>query len=104
MIHITTEYIAGKEIIECLGTARGGAVHARNIGSDIFAGFKNIVGGEISEYTKLHVEAREQALKRMPDEAEHLSADAVVNVRFNTFQVMPGAAEMLANGTAVRLK
>jgi len=104
MIHVTTGYIAGKEIIECLGTARGSTVRARNIGRDIFAGLKNIIGGEISEYTQLLAEAREQAIKRMLDDAERLGADAVVNVRFTTSQVMQGAAEMLAYGTAVRLQ
>ncbi len=104
MIYVTTEQIAGKEIIEAIGTVRGSTVRARNIGRDFFAGLKNIVGGEISEYTKLLSEAREQALKRMLDDAERIGADAVVNVRFTTSQVMQGAAEMLAYGTAVKLK
>jgi len=104
MIYVTTEQIAGKEIIETIGTVRGSTVRARNIGRDIFAGLKNIVGGEISEYTKLLSEAREQALKRMLDDAERIGADAVVNIRFTTSQVMQGAAEMLAYGTAVKLK
>ena len=104
MIFVTTATIAGKEISESLGTVRGSTVRARNIGRDIFAGLKNIVGGEISEYTKLLAQAREQAIKRMLDDANRLGADAVVNVRFNTSQVMQGAAEMLAYGTAVKLK
>ena len=104
MIYVTTEQIAGKEIIEAMGTVRGSTVRARNIGRDLFAGLKNIVGGEISEYTKLLSEAREQALKRMLEDAERIGADAVVNVRFTTSQVMQGAAEMLAYGTAVKLK
>lgn len=104
MIYVTTEQIAGKEIAMSLGTARGSTVRARNIGRDIFAGLKNIVGGEISEYTQLLAESREQAIKRMLDDAQRLGADAVVNVRFNTSQVMQGAAEMLAYGTAVKLK
>ncbi|MFS4491965.1 YbjQ family protein [Maribacter sp. 2308TA10-17] len=104
MIFVTTERIQGKEILEVLGTVRGSTVRARNIGRDIFAGLKNIVGGEISEYTELLAQAREQAIQRMLQDAQKLGADAVVNVRFNTSQVMQGAAEMLAYGTAVKLK
>ncbi|WP_291868954.1 YbjQ family protein [Maribacter sp.] len=104
MIYVTTETIAGKEIETTLGAVRGSTVRARNIGRDIFAGLKNIVGGEISEYTKLLADSREQAIKRMLDDAQALGADAVVNVRFTTSQVMQGAAEMLAYGTAVKLK
>jgi uncharacterized protein YbjQ (UPF0145 family) len=104
MIYVTTETVAGKEILETLGTVRGSTVRARNIGRDIFAGLKNIVGGEISEYTKLLADAREQALQRMLEDAKKLGADAIVNVRFTTSQVMQGAAEMLAYGTAVKLK
>lgn len=104
MIYVTTATIVGKEISASLGTVRGSTVRARNIGRDIFAGLKNIVGGEISEYTQLLAQAREQAIKRMLDDADRLGADAVINVRFNTSQVMQGAAEMLAYGTAVKLK
>jgi uncharacterized protein YbjQ (UPF0145 family) len=104
MIYVTTVHIAGKEITETLGIVRGSTVRARNIGRDFFAGLKNIVGGEISEYTKLLAQSREQAIKRMLDDAERLGAHAVVNVRFTTSQVMQGAAEMLAYGTAVKLK
>ncbi len=104
MIYVTTATVPGKEIAETLGTVRGSTVRARNIGRDIFAGLKNIVGGEISEYTKLLADAREQAIKRMIDDAQRLGADAIVNVRFTTSQVMQGAAEMLAYGTAVKFK
>lgn len=104
MIYVTADYIAGKEISESLGIVRGSTVRARNIGRDVFAGLKNLVGGEISEYTQLLAQAREQAIKRMLDDAQRVGADAVVNVRFNTSQVMQGAAEMLAYGTAVKLK
>ena len=104
MIYVTTSTIAGRETLESLGTVRGSTVRARNIGRDLFAGLKNIVGGEISEYTKLLAQSREQAIKRMLDDAESLDAHAVVNVRFNTSQVMQGAAEMLAYGTAVKSK
>ncbi len=104
MIIVNTDYIAGKEISETLGIARGSTVRARNIGRDIFAGLKNLVGGEIEEYTKLQAHAREQALERMVQDAEKMGADAIVNVRLTTAMVMQGAAEMLAYGTAVKLK
>ena len=104
MIYATTSEIQGKEIATTLGTVRGSTVRARNVGRDIFAGLKNLVGGEISEYTKLLADAREQAIRRMLDDAQRQGADAVVNVRFTTSQVMQGAAEMLAYGTAVKFK
>jgi uncharacterized protein YbjQ (UPF0145 family) len=104
MITTTTPTVPGKEISEILGIARGSTVRARNIGRDIFAGLKNIVGGEIEEYTKLQAQSREQAMQRMLQDAERLGADAVINVRFGTSMVMQGAAEMLAYGTAVKLK
>ena len=100
----TTDFIPGKEIIEILGIARGSTVRARNIVRDIFAGLKNIVGGEIEEYTKLQAESREQAIQRMNEDAEQLNADAIINVRFTTSVIMQGAAELLAYGTAVKLK
>lgn len=80
MIYVTTATIAGTEITESLGTVRGSTVRARNIARDLFAGLKNIVGGEISEYTKLLAQSREQAIKRMLDDAQRLNAHAVVNV------------------------
>jgi len=104
MILSTTSTVAGKEVTETIGISRGSTVRARNIGRDIFAGIKNIVGGEIEEYTKLQAQSREQALQRMIKDAERLGADAVINVRFTTSMVMQGAAEMLAYGTAVKLK
>ena len=104
MITTTTSTVPGKEISKILGIARGSTVRARNIGQDIFAGLKNIVGGEIEEYTKLQAQSREQAMQRMLQDAERLGADAVINVRFGTSMVMQGAAEMLAYGTAVKLK
>ena len=103
MIIVTTETIANQDIIETLGIARGSTVRARNIGRDIFAGLKNIVGGEISEYTKLLADSREEAINRMIKDAESMHADAVVNVRFTTSAVSQGAAEILAFGTAVKL-
>ena len=102
MIITTTENIPNKEITEIIGIARGSTVRARNIGRDIFAGLKNIVGGEIEEYTKLQAEAREQALQRMTEDAEKLNADAVVNVRIATSLIMQGASEVMAYGTAVK--
>ena len=104
MIVSTTSTITGQEIVETIGVCRGSTVRARNIGRDIFAGLKNIVGGEIDEYTKLQAQSREQALQRMIKDAERLGADAVVNVRLTTSMVMQGAAEILAYGTAVKLK
>ena len=104
MIITTTSTVPGNEITEILGIARGSTVRARNIGRDIFAGLKNIVGGEIEEYTKLQAQSREQAMQRMVKDAERLGADAVINVRFGTSMVMQGAAEMLAYCTAVKFK
>lgn len=104
MFTVTTETIPGKEITEALGIARGSTVRARNVGRDIFAGLKNLVGGEIDEYTKLQAYAREQAMQRMEQDAQRMGADAIVNVRFTTAMIMQGAAEILAYGTAVKLK
>ncbi|HPG06843.1 MAG TPA: YbjQ family protein [Saprospiraceae bacterium] len=104
MIITTTDYIPGKEIAQVLDIARGSTVRARNFGRDIMAGLKNLVGGEISEYTQLMSDAREQAIDRMIADAEDLGADAIINVRFMTAMVMQGASEILAYGTAVKLK
>ncbi len=103
MIISTTEKIPNKEIIEVIGIAKGSTVRARHIGKDIFAGFKNIIGGEIEEYTKLQSDSREQAMKRMVEDAEKMGADAIVNVRLATSMVMQGCSEILAYGTAVKL-
>ena len=103
MLIVTTDKIPGKEIIEAIGIARGSTVRARNVGRDIFAGLKNLVGGEIDEYTKLQGESREQAIERMIKDAENLGADAIVNVRFATSVITQGASEILAYGTAVKL-
>ncbi|WP_010520343.1 YbjQ family protein [Aquimarina agarivorans] len=102
MILSTTDYVPNKEIIQILGVARGSTVRARNVGRDIFATLKNIVGGEISEYTKLQAESREQAMQRMQQDAKRLGADAVINVRLTTCMVMQGCSEILAYGTAVK--
>ena len=104
MIITNTENIPNKEILEILGIARGSTVRARNVGKDIFAALKGIVGGEISEYTKLQADSREQALQRMISDAKKMEADAVVNVRMTTSMVMQGASELLVYGTAVKLK
>lgn len=101
MILTTTAEIKGKRILRTLGIARGNTIRARHVGRDIIASLRNIVGGEVSEYTKLLAEAREQALDRMVEEANSLGANAVVEVRFSTSEVMSGAAELLAYGTAV---
>ncbi|MFC2112304.1 YbjQ family protein [Bacteroidota bacterium] len=103
MLIVSTEEIAGKTISETIGIARGSTVRARNLGRDIFAGLKNLVGGEISEYTKLLADAREEALSRMILDADRMGAEAVVNVRFTTSTVMQGCSEILAFGTAVKL-
>ena len=104
MIVTTTESIPGNEIVEILGLSRGSTVRARNVGRDIFAALKNLIGGEINEYTKLQADSREQALQRMIKDAESLGADAVVNVRITTSMIMQGVAEILVYGTAVKLK
>ncbi len=104
MLLTTTHSVPNKEIVEILGLARGSTVRTRNIGRDIVAGLKNIVGGEIEEYTQLQAQAREQALERMIDDAKKLNADAIVGINFTTAMVTNGAAEMLAYGTAVKLK
>lgn len=103
MIITTTEKVPNKEVTEILGIARGSTVRARNIGRDILAGLKNVVGGEIEEYTQLQAQSREQALQRMVQDAEKLGADAIINVRLSTSMIMQGAAEILAYGTAVKL-
>lgn len=103
MITSTTDYIPGKEVTEILGIARGSTVRARNIGHDVLAGLKNIVGGEIDEYTKLQANARDQAMQRMVQDAEKLGANAIINIRFSTSMIMQGASEILAYGTAVKI-
>ena len=101
MIVTTTGEVSGKRVVRTLGIVRGNTIRARHVGRDIMAGLRNIVGGEVSEYTKLLAEAREQALDRMVEEAHGLGANAVIEVRFSTSEVMSGAAELLAYGTAV---
>lgn len=104
MILTTQDELADYEIIATLGLVRGNTIRARHIGKDILAGLRTIVGGEVIEYTKMLAEAREQAIDRMVEEADGLGADAIVCLRFTTSPVMAGAAELLAYGTAVRLR
>ncbi len=104
MLISTTETIAGKEIAQVLGVARGSTVRTRHVGRHIIAGLKLFIGGEVSEYTKMQADAREQALQRMVEDAERLGADAVVCVRLQTSMIMDGASEILAYGTAVKFK
>lgn len=104
MIIVTTDYIAGKKVKETLGIVKGSIIKARWFGRDIAAQLKNIIGGEIKSYTDLLIKARDEALDRMIQEAKNKNADAVINVRFATSDVMQGSAEVLAYGTAVKLK
>jgi len=101
MLLSTTENIAGKKIVKHLGLVRGNTIRARHIGKDIMAGLRNIVGGEISDYTKLMAESREQSLDRMSEQAKLLGANAIVGIRFSTSEIMQMAAEILVYGTAV---
>ena len=100
----TTEQIPDSDISEVLGVVKGNTVRARNIGRDIGAGLKAIVGGEVKTYTQMSTAARDEAYNRMVNEAIELGADAVVGVRFTTSMIMGGASEMLAFGTAVKLR
>ena len=104
MILTTTETIPGRDIDDVLGVAKGNVVRARFVGRDIVAGLRTLVGGEVDEYTKLMAESREQALDRMTAHAQSMGADAVVNIRFSTAMIMQGSSEILAYGTAIRLK
>lgn len=101
MMLVTTDRIEGKRVVKTLGLVRGNTIRARHVGHDIKATLVNLVGGEITDYTKMLAESREQALDRMIEEAESLGANAIINVRFGTSMVMAQAAEILAYGTAV---
>ncbi len=101
MLITTTHEIAGKRIVKTIGLVRGNTIRARHVGRDFMAGLKNMIGGEISEYTKMIAECREEALDRMIDQAAENGANAVVGVRFATSEMMEHAAELLAYGTAV---
>ena len=104
MIIVNTDFVPGKEVAQTIGLVRGNTIQAKSIGKDFKAGLRHIAGGEITEYTEMLAESREIALKRMVDKAEKLGADGVINVRFMTSAIMGGAAEILAYGTAVKLK
>ena len=104
MIVITADRVSGKQVARTLGLVRGNTIRARHIGKDIMAVMRNIVGGEVSEYTKLLAESREQALDRMVDDARGLGANAIISLRFSTSMIMGGSAELLAYGTAVVLE
>jgi uncharacterized protein YbjQ (UPF0145 family) len=103
MIVVTTEQIEGKRVTETLGLVRGSTIRARHMGRDIVAGLRNIVGGEVREYTVMLAQAREEALQRMIEQAEKMGANAIVGTRFVTSMVMSGAAEMVTYGTAVKI-
>jgi uncharacterized protein YbjQ (UPF0145 family) len=103
MIVVTTEQIEGKRIAETLGLVRGSTIRARHMGHDVMAGLRNIVGGEVKDYTIMLAQAREEAIQRMIEQAEKMGANAIVGTRFVTSMVMSGAAEMVAYGTAVKV-
>ncbi|MBN1687004.1 MAG: YbjQ family protein [Spirochaetales bacterium] len=104
MIICSTDSIPGKKVVKVFGLVRGNTIRARNIGRDIKAAFKHIVGGEITDYTKMMAETREQALDRLAEDAEKLGANAIVGLRFTTTSIMQGAAELLVYGTAVAVE
>ncbi len=101
---VTSDAVPGREITETLGLVRGSTVRAKHLGTDIVAGLRNLVGGEVREYASLLAGSREQALDRMLDEARALGADAIVATRFQTSTIQQGASEVLVYGTAVRLR
>lgn len=103
MIITTTETVPGRDVRQILGVVSGNTIRSKNVGKDIGAGLKSLVGGELRSYTAMLTEAREEAKQRMTEAAQALGADAIVNVRFTTSQVAGGAAELLAYGTAVEL-
>ena len=104
MIYSTTPDIPGREISENLGVVAGNIVQSKHVGRDLMAGLKGIIGGEISGYTEMLADAIDKAIERMVEEAEKREADAIVNIRFTTSAIMANASEMLAYGTAVKLK
>ena len=104
MIVVTTEHIEGKRITETLGLVKGSTIRARHVGRDIMAGLRNVVGGEVKDYTVMLAQAREEALGRMIEQAEKMGANAIICTRFVTSMVMSGAAEMVAYGTAVKVE
>ena len=101
MLLSTSSEIPGKKIVKHIGLVKGNTIRARHLGRDIVAGLRGVVGGEISDYTKMMAESREQALDRMVEDAKALGANAIVNIRITTSMIMSGAAEILVYGTAV---
>lgn len=104
MLLSTTHLIEGRQIVKYFGLVRGNTIRARHIGRDIMAGLRGLVGGEISAYTKMMAESREQAIDRMIEEAQEQGANAIVGIRFTTSMVMQSAAEILVYGTAVKVE
>jgi len=104
VILTTSEYVHGHDISDTLGLVRGSSIRTRHLGADITEWLRNLVGAELSHYTKMMAEAREEALGRMQDEAREMGADAIVQIRFATSAIAAGASEMLAYGTAVRFR
>ena len=103
MIVVNTDQVPGHKVVEALGVVRGSTIRAKHIGKDLMAAMRSLVGGEVKEYTEMLIEARNESMRRMEKQAEEMGADAVVNLRFVTSQVISGAAELLAYGTAVKL-
>ena len=101
MLIVTANSIPGKDVKKVIGLVKGSTIRARHVGKDIMAGFRNLVGGEVTEYTKMMAEAREESLKRMTKNAEKEGANAILSMRFGTSMVMQSAAEVIAYGTAV---
>ncbi|MCU4752824.1 YbjQ family protein [Halobacteria archaeon AArc-curdl1] len=99
-----TETLPDREVVEVLGIARGNTVEARNVGRDITQGIRNVFGGELKAYSDLLAKARDEAITRMEANAEEMGADAVLNVRLETSQITDGGSEVMAYGTAVRLR
>lgn len=104
MLIVNVDWITGKEVTETLGLVKGSTIRAKNVGKDIIAGFRHLVGGELKEYKEMMDEARKIATAEMVKEAEGLGADAIINVRYTSSSVMQGAAEVMAYGTAVKIK
>ncbi len=104
MIIVNTDFVQGKTITETIGVVKGNTIRAKHIGKDIVAGLRQLVGGELKEYTEMLTEARKESMQRMVKEAEAIKADGIINVRFTTSQVMASAAEIMVYGTAVKLK
>ncbi|MCK4335786.1 YbjQ family protein [bacterium] len=103
MIISTSQDVSGKKVTKTIGVVTGSTIRAKHLGKDIIAGLRNIVGGEIKEYTEMLIEARKEALQRMEENAKGMGADAVIGMRFTTSMVTSNAAEILAYGTAVKL-